>query len=359
LKTSLVALTLLVGILLSSSGLLVTHASNSTYGSQIQPTKHQSNQKLSLNLQGLIASAGSQTWNLAGGNAFGASFGTETLMPGATLSYSLNAAVNGLTSSGTFQLSASGMTTDGQSISVTGSGVIVGTIAAMCFPNYDTSASGVCMQTDSSLIPAFFEVGAVLSETLGTTTTYSQVLLLVETPIMNPWGSAIVISSIDPTTGAPTADANIVATYSTGTATWSNVLLTASVSGTYNGQPVSGTLFEVSNANENFVTGTEVEYGTVSLQSMTQASLDSSGYYWGTSTVPTDSATMADCSAALGTPLGTCTETGLTSVGTFTMGSTVHHTTTTIKGSYIVNWPQPSVTFTGTITATVTSSNHE
>ena len=360
-KPSIVAFTLLAGILLSSGGLLVTHASNSTYGSHTQqPAKHQSDPALNLNLQGLIASAGSQTWNLAGGSAYAAQFGAETVQPGASLQYSLNAAVKALTSSGTFQLTLTGTTTDGQSISVQANGAVVGTVAAMCFPNYDTSATGVCAPTDSSQIPAFFEVGAVVSETLGTTTTTSQTVLLVETPIMNPWGSAIVISSTD-------GSIAIVTTYGTGMATWSNVLLTGSVVGTFNGQPASGSFFEVSNALENFVTGTEVEMGTVSLQAMTPSSLDASGKYVGTSKVPTDPSTMADCSAAMGTPTGTCTETGLSSTGNFQMsstGSTGQHgghdraQGSTITGSYSVTWPQPSVTYTGTITATVSQSNH-
>jgi hypothetical protein len=368
LKTSIIAFTLLVGILLSSSGLLVTHASNTTIGSQIQsnhPAKHQSDQQLSLNLQGLIASAGSQKWKLAGGNVLGAQFGTETLPPGSTLQYSLKAKVDGLTSTGTFQLSVSGQATDGQSVNISGSGAVVGMVAAMCFPNYDSSPAGVCMQTDSSEIPAFFEVAAVLSETVGTTTSTIQTVLLIETPIMNPWGTAIVISSIDPATGAPTADANIIATYQTGLATWKDVQLAGTVTGTFNGQAASGSFFEVSTAHENFVTGTEVEHGTVSLQSMTPSSLDATGTYKGTSTVPTDPSTMADCSTALGVPIGVCTETGLNSVGTFQMtGNTGnqqghgHDQISTINGGYVVTWPQPSVTFTGTITATVTQSNH-
>ena len=50
-KSTIIAFTLLVGVLLSSGGLLVTHASNSTYGSQIQYNNQQSSQKLNLNLQ--------------------------------------------------------------------------------------------------------------------------------------------------------------------------------------------------------------------------------------------------------------------------------------------------------------------
>ncbi len=359
-KSSIVAFTLLVGVLLSSGGLLVTHASNYTYGSQIQsnqPARHQSDSALNLNVQGLIASAGSQTWTLAGGSAYGAQFGAETVQPGSDLQYSLNAAVTGLTSSGTFQLSLTGTTTDAQSISVQANGAVVGTVAAMCFPNYDTSATGVCAATDSSQIPALFVIGATIVQTLGTTTTTSQTVLLVETPIMNPWGSAIVISSSD-------GSIAIIATYGTGSATWKNVLLTGSVVGTFNGKPASGSFFEVSNAMENFVTGIEVESGTVSLQSMTPSSLDASGKYQGTSAVPTDPSTMADCSAAMGTPTGTCTETGLTSTGTFQMTGTASpnqhgdHQGTSIKGSYSVTWPQPSVTYTGTITATVGQANH-
>jgi hypothetical protein len=360
-KTLTIALTLLVAVLLTGSGLLVTHASNTTIGSQIQSqqsNKHQSDSKLLLNLQGGIANAGSQTWNLAGGNALVAQFGSEQLQPGSNLQYSLTATVNGLSTSGTFQLSLTGQTIDGQSISVTANGAVIGMVPLICFPNYDVASTGTCQATDTSTIPGFFEVGVVMSETLGSTTTTSQTVLLVETPIMNPWGTAVVMSSTDGTT------ANIIATYQTGSATWTNVQLVGYVSGTFNGQTASGSFFQVSTAVENFVAGTEYEYGTISLQSMSPSSLDATGTFAGTSTVPTDPSTMADCSAQLGIPAGTCTETALNSVGTFQMtgSSTQHgnsHASTTIKGSYGVIWPQPSITFAGTITATVSQTNHE
>jgi hypothetical protein len=346
LKTLPIALTLLVGVLLSSSGLLVTHAYSSNPTSSTKQT-------LSLGLQGVITSAGTQSWSLSGGNLVGASFGQEQVPPGANIQYSVQAKVTGLSATGSLQLSVSGTTADGQSISVTANGQIVGMIPSICFPSYSSpDANGNCPTTDTSAIPAFFEAPAIVNETLGSTSTITQEVLLVEAPIMNPWSAPIMIGSTD-------GSINIVATYQTGTAMWSNVQLFATVSGTMNTHQVSGSLVQTTSAYENFVTGNEYEFGTTSFQNMSPSSLNAKGYYWGTSLVPNIGG--YDCSALAGLPEGTCTETGLTSSGSFVMagqstsGNSWFGSGSTISGTYAITWPAPSVTFSGTIAATVTS----
>ncbi len=274
----------------------------------------------------------------------GAQLGQEMIPPGANLEYSMRASVNGLSSSGWVQLSLSGVTADGQSVTFNANGPVVGMIPSICFPGYDSpNANGNCPSTDTSAIPGFFEAAVSTTETLGSTTTSNQLVLLIEAPIMSPWGGPIVISSTD-------GSVNIVASYQNGMAIWSNVQLTGSLSGTYNGNPASGSFFQTANAVENFVSGTENEFGTVALVGMSPSSLNAQGFYSGSSTVPTTGS--YDCSALAGLPEGTCTETGLTSTGSFTMMGQ----STTITGSYNVNWPAPSVTCSGTITATVTRS---
>ena len=220
----------------------------------------------------------------------------------------------------------------------------MGMIPSICFPGYDSpNAAGVCPSSDETAIPAFFIVPVAATETIGSSTTTTELTLLVESPIMNPFGAPIVIASTD-------GSINIVASYESATATWTNVKLAAALSGTLDDQTVSGTLTQVANAVENFNTGTEYEWGSVSFQNMSPSSLNSQGLYTGTSTVPT--AGSYDCSALAGLPEGTCTETGLTSTGNFYM---MGQGGTYISGSYTVNWPAPSVTFTGTAIATVTS----
>src|SRR5271165_1931317 len=123
------AITLLAVVLLSSSGLLVTHATTpSTVNSSSQPLSKHSSQQLSLGLQGVISSAGNQRWSLSGGNLYGAQFGQEIVPAGANLQYSMRAKVDGLTASGNVQLSLSGTTADGQSIAFSANGQIVGMI---------------------------------------------------------------------------------------------------------------------------------------------------------------------------------------------------------------------------------------
>jgi len=298
--------------------------------------------QFNLALQGTIVSAGSQYWSISGGNLAVAQLGSETVPPGATLQYSLSSSVSGLSASGNFQMSITGTTADGQSVSYSASGPVVGVIPSICFPGYDSpDANGNCPTTDNTAIPAFFVAAVSTTETLGSTTTTNELIMLIEAPIMNPWGAPIVIASTD-------GSVSVVTTYSSGTATWSNVELAGTLSGTYNGQSATGTFSQVANARENFVTGNEFEYGSVALQGMTPSTLNSQGMYVGSSTVPT--AGSYDCSALVGLPEGTCTETALVSSGSFVMNG--HHSV--IAGTYNVYWPAPSVFCTGTINGTVT-----
>ncbi len=276
-KTLTTTLTLLAMLLLASSGLLVTHASTANSSQQ---QANSSSQQLSLGLQGTISSSGNQAWHVSGGTLAGAQLGQEIVPPGANLRYSMSATVSGLSSSGSFRLRMSGTTTDGQSVNFTATGQVVGMIPSICFPSYASpDANGNCQPTDTSTIPGFFEAAVTATETLGTTTTTNQLVLLIEAPIMNPWGAPIVIVSTD-------GSVNIVATYTTGTVTWSNVQLTGTLTGTYNGQSATGSFSQVANAVENLVTGNEYEFGTVALQSMSPSSLNAQGFYTGNSSVP-------------------------------------------------------------------------
>ena len=337
-KTLTTAITLLATLLLASSGMLITHA---TTANSVQQPSWSSAPQLSFNLQGTMLTAGTQYWSVSGGNLVGAQVGQEMVPPGANLQYSLSDSVKGLTTTGSVQLSMSGKTTDGQSMTFNANGQVVGMIASICLPGYDSpDVYGNCPASDTSTIPAFFVAAVSTTETLGSTTTTNHLTLLIESPIMNPWGAPILITSTD-------GSVNIVTTYSSATATWMNVKLTGTLTGTYNGQQASGTFTQSANAREDFVAGTENEFGTVAFVNMSPSSLNAQGVYTGTSSVPT--AGSYDCSSIAGTPEGTCLETGLTSTGSFTMWGQVG----SMSGNYVVNWPAPSVTFSGTITASV------
>jgi hypothetical protein len=354
LKTLTISITLLVAVLLSSSGLLVTHATTPNSIQNLSSSQSKQTEKLSLGIQGVISSAGSQTWSLSGGSLVGAQFGQEQVPPNANLQYMMRASVNGLSASGSVRIALSGTTVDGQSINFRASGPIVGMIPSICFPSYASpDANGNCPSTDTSAIPAFFVAEVSTTETLGSNTTTGLENLLIESPILNPFAAPIAIMSTD-------GSIAIIATYQTGSATWSNVQVMGTVSGTFNGNSASGSFSQVANAVENFVTGKENELGSVAFQNMSTSSLNARGLYVGTSTVPT--AGSFDCAAMAGLPEGTCTETGLASTGTFIMlGSSGSNSNsaflsgTTIVGSYTVNWPAPSITFSGTIAATVTT----
>ncbi len=350
----------LVAILLisSTSGALVSQAfaPETNYYPQHSPFPVGGPQRLSLGIQGIIADAGNQSWAIKDGILVGAQLGQESVPGGSIFDYSFSANVVGLSASGELELMLGGTSLDGQSINLAADGIVVGMIPSICFPSYQPpDSNGNCQSTDRSAIPALFEVASFVNETLGAITTHSQTLLLVEAPILNPFGGPIVISSID-------GSMSIVTTYKHATATWRNVELIGTLDGVVtdgeNGNSqlhaVDGMFNQTVNANENFVSGIEEERGSLSFVGMSPSYLDMKGFFRGFSEVPKDGG--IDCSVALGLPEGTCVETGLHSAGIFTLEGFGSHEPPLfpengLSGIYVVDWPAPSIYYGGTMQA--------
>jgi hypothetical protein len=287
---------------------------------------------------GIIQSAGNQHWTMSGGSLVGGIFAGEIL---SHVDFALSADVTGLTASGTFSLGITGADQSGNRISFQEYGAVVGYVPSICFPTYTVPMPPAfsCSSADTSGIPAFFEVALSSGNAQSQTTSQTEVLL-VESPILNPFGGPIVIDSTDGTI-------KIVATYRHADATWQNVQLAGALSGTLGTSAVSGMFTQTVNAKENFVAGTEKESGSITFMQMTPTILDMTGTFRGHSTVPTGG---IDCSAALGLPEGTCMETGLNSLGHFHLSSGTGASDPTLRGKYSIVWPAPSIMFTGSIT---------
>lgn len=254
------------------------------------------------------------------------------------VTYSMAASVNGLSASGNFRLHLMGTTTDGQQVMVRVQGKIVGAIPAVCFPSY--SVTGTCAPGDTSEIPAYFLVNGYVRVETGTS--FSQeysISLVIEDAALNAFGGPIVISSTD-------GSLMVIATYSSAKTDWQGVQTAGQLTGTLGGSTVSGAFTQSIHTQEDYVSGTAQDSGRIYLVGMSVPSLDSHGQFHGTSTIPTTG--TIDCSPA-GLP-GTCTETGYSSTGTFTMADPKG---SSLQGSYNVQWPAPSITFGGSISGTL------
>jgi hypothetical protein len=300
-----------------------------------------SKNSLNLNIQnGGIINAGPQKWTMSGG-VLGAALDTASpVLAAATwtsVSYSMSANVNGLTSSGTFGLHLLGTTAAGQRIAVRVHTTINESIPAVCFPSY--SVTGVCATGDTSEIPAYFIANGYLRIETGTNLSPKyEVTLVIEDAALNPFGAPIVITSMD-------GSFLVVATYSHAKTVWQGVQTGGTLTGTLGSTPVTGSFIQNIRTVEDYVTGNSTDSGQISLVGMTPSYLDAKGHFQGTSTIPTTG--MVDCSPP-GLP-GTCTETGYSSTGTFSMDPNGVR----LSGNYAVMWPEPSITFGGNITAKV------
>jgi hypothetical protein len=298
-----------------------------------------SKQTLNLSIQsGGITNAGPQKWTMSGG-VLGAAVDSATpVLAGATWSvvnYSMTANVNGLSTSGTFGLHLKGTTAAGQKITVRVHTTINDSIPAVCFPSY--SITGVCAPGDTSEIPAYFIAnGFVRVETGSSLSPKYPVTMIIEDAALNPFGAPIVITSAD-------GSLLVVATYTHARTEWMGVQTAGTVAGTFGTTSVSGSFVQSIHTEENYVTGTAQDSGQIALVGMTPSTLDATGQFQGKSVIPTTE--TVDCSPP-GLP-GTCTETGYTSTGTFSLDPSGVH----LAGNYNVQWPAPSIVFGGTITA--------
>ncbi len=291
-------------------------------------------------LSGQLISAGTQAYVQKGGRAVAGEILGSPLDPSRTsLSYSLDASLTGLNATGGLSIERTGWTLGGVATHLSGRGVVRDMIPVLQLPIGCDGAGARC----TSAIPAFFVGMANLSISEGVERQNMTAPFIFESAYLNPFGFPLLFE-VDHSTW-------ITARYTVGTITWSGVVVGGTVAGSLGSTPVEGTFTQISRAEENLVIGNESEAGNISFAGMTPSLLNSVGEFTGTSTIPTQG---SDCPAlqdvAFAMPPDTCTETGLSSHGSFsTYGQTGN-----LSGRYRVEWPTPALTLHGAITATRT-----
>jgi hypothetical protein len=293
-------------------------------------------QSLSLTLEGMITNAGSQSYEIGGGQLVGGSLFGQALAP-SEMSFSLDASVHG-------PQAASGWGSIQLGTSFSARVTITGVIAAAVFPLSPTDYSNCNpkKQTCNSEIPLFFTGMATITK--GGNGLY-QIPIAIESPYWNPFGGPIVITSLDSITDP---SISLVVSYTSATIYWSGVQIQGVISGSLGGGSVSGSFSQTINSWENLVSATESDFGSIAFVGMSNPSLNAYGGFVGHTTFSL--ANSYDCASEFGLPEGTCTATGATSDGSFWMigrGSL-------ISGTYHTVWSVPSLFTTTTVMAAVT-----
>jgi hypothetical protein len=303
-------------------------------------------QPLSLALQGLITNAGDQRYDVGGGQLVQGSFNGNALPPG-QISLSVSATVHGLNANGRGSLGTIGghgndgkHPNNGFSMQFT----INGAVPAAIFPlNCDPTTQ----QCNNSEIPLLFTgIATVQSGNAGDPLT---IPIAVESPYWNPFGGPILITSLDGTTNhPPTISLNV--TYNRATIIWSGVQLAGGIAGTFGTEqvPVTGSYYQVTFSQENLVTGTESDAGSIVFTGMSDTTLNARGAFAGHTTFSLVGSEY--CRPWFDIPGLPCTATGATSDGSFWMVGQG----TFITGTYHTLWSVPSLFTTTTVMAAVT-----
>ena len=331
------ALTILAVLVLSSGGLLVTHAATpigaNSDGHQNGPTS----QALSMALTGGVVSAGNQQYFIQqNGPALMAVINGDPLVSN-HLTYTLNAQQVGLTTSGSARFLLSGQNATGATITVSGNLLIGGSVPAVCLPSYSTT--GTCASGDTSEVPfAFLAGGMVQISSSGVTQTPTPVMMGLESAYFDPFGDAIALASAD-------NSIVIVTNYTRATIDWSNVVDMGTLTGSIGNTPISGSFQQVASEHENLVAGTAQDSGTLSL-SMTDNignQIAASGRYTGNSSIP--HAGSFPCPG-----ISYCTETGFQDSGSFLLHGA---SGTMIVGTYATGWSVPAFSFQSSVSGKV------
>lgn len=300
----------------------------------VSQSVYANSQPLSVSVFGATLDAGNQRYTVAGGQLAFASIAGLVIDPSsAQLQYSLKAQVKDFSAKGDATFTLQGTATDGTSVGVQGRVRISDMVVAALIPLG-------CTSTCNSALPFFFLGASEVQVTIGDATVQLTPTMQLESPYFNPWGAPIILASDD-------SSIVIVATYTQGTIQWTDVKVGGVMTGTLGGEPVSGNFNMTSSEDEDLVTGTAVDRGSISFTSMNPSFLDSRGKYQGTSVIPTDGAT--DCSDLTGIP-GTCTQTGFLSTGQFSMQG--KHISLD-DGIYATQWSIPALGFAASVSATV------
>jgi len=281
-------------------------------------------QTLNATMQGAVTNLGNQTYAYSGGQVLAAYIAGNPIDTNTgSIRFSVFANQNGMNTNGFGNIKFSG-SVNGMQVSVTGTFGINGEDMGAGLP-------AGCTTTCSEVLPFDFIGSSNVRLTMGGQTMPET--LVVESPYWNPYGGPIYLVS-------PDQAIVIVASYTQATILWTGAQTAGYISGTLGSTAVSGTFGQTSVENENLVTGTATDTGTIQFNTNI-ASLNSRGTYTGTDYIPL--AGSSDCSP-VGLPY-TCTLTGFQSQGNFRAAG--------MSGTYSTSWGVPAYTFVSTVSATV------
>ncbi len=331
----LVALALLVLLLPFGTGIA---AADSGQSNQTQP--------VALSLTGGVTNAGTQTYELRGGQlSVGIVNGSIINPVTSTLRYSMYSVVQGLNTWGISHLMLREQTIRGQNVYV----------RAWTFINYALPAAELpfgCSTACTSEIPAMFVGGSVITMSIGGVTQTVQLPVGIESAYLNPFGGNLLISSLDSTTN-PTI--SLIANYTVGNIYWQGVQMAGLGASTF-GAGESGNFAMNVNSAENLFSGVEYDHGTIALTGVGPNGQNIQGTFHGISVVPTKGEFPCPYSpTGPNFPPGTCMMTGLNSTGSMNLFSGNYH----IVGAYHTVWNIPSVTFTSTVSGTAYPLVHD
>jgi hypothetical protein len=313
-----------------------------------------SQQLVELSLQGLVVDSGPQNYQLSGGLIVrGSLFGVP--IKSGSLSYEMNAEVSGLSAHGISSLALRVELVNGSSVSLEAMGRINESVPATEFPlGCGQPHAPGC----TSEIPALFVGLDHVSYSIGDSRQRLMLPIGIESAYLNPFGGPILLTSLESATSPAIF---IEANYSSATIHWRNVLLAGNVTGTFDSSQVSGVFSMHVRSFENLVTGVERDRGRIILSGVVPNGKPVVGTFQGISIIPPENATNSlPCSDLPGWPQGflsgTCTATGLTSMGTMNLHSGKIH----ITGTYETIWSTPAVGFMSFVNATATlGRSHE
>ncbi len=327
-RTILLALVALVLVL--PFGTSIAAADSGTSASSSQP--------VSFSLMGMVTNAGTQSYELRGGQLMTASIMGQPINPyTATLDYSMFSLVDGLNTWGYSHLVLNAQTVGGQNVNV----------EAWTFINDSMSLELPigCSTTCTSEIPEFFMGGSIVTVALGSNSQTVELPMGIESAYLNPFGGPIVISSLENPINPAIF---LVANYTVANINWFGVQMGGQVSGTFGKTSGQGIFTMNVNSRENLVTGIEQDRGTIVLTGVGPNGQNVEGTFRGTSVVPTTGA--LPCPSSLGLPPTTCTMLGLNSAGSMKLHSGNYQ----IRGAYATAWGIPAIGFTSTVSATAT-----
>jgi len=312
-------------------------ASSTTNEHQGGPTN------LTLGLAGEITGAGSQHYELDGGQLVSGTVEGQSVSPG-RISFDIGAQVHDLTVSGQGSLQLS----NGFRARIT----INDAIPAAFFPlGCDPTVAGAC----DSEIPLVFTGMASVQTGKGDPI---EVPIGIESAYWDPLGLPIVVASLN-TVGFTFS---LVVSYNMATINWTGVQLDGGFEGYLGAEPVTGLYHQVTYSEENLLKGTEFDSGSITFYGASDNTLNGNGFFFGhtsftlagelpcTEVFPPSSPIYELPTSVYTTILSNCIATGATSYGAFFMAGGEG---SFIFGVYETVWSVPSIGTETTVIASV------